>query len=117
MIGASAMRFQSRIDSGEQVVVGVNAYRADEDAAMRPPVERPDAAKMRAHLDDFVASKAARSGAAVEKALDALTRCAEDARGNMFGAVVDAARAGLTHEEICSRLRRDLGFGNPLTLV
>lgn len=117
MIGASAMRFQSRVDSGEQVVVGVNAYRADEDSAKRPPVERPDAAKMRAHLDDFAASKAARSGAAVEKALDALTRSAEDPRGNMFGAVVDAARAGLTHEEICSRLRRDLGFGKPLTLV
>ena len=25
--------------------------------------------------------------------------------------------AGLTHEEICSRLRRDLGFGQPLVVV
>src|SRR4029079_18920396 len=38
MIGASAMRFQSRVDEGEQVVVGVNKYRADDDVASRPPV-------------------------------------------------------------------------------
>ena len=43
MIGASAMRFQRRVESGEQVVVGVNKYHADDDAANRPPVERPDA--------------------------------------------------------------------------
>ena len=44
MIGASAMRFQQRIESGEQVVVGVNAYRAEETSAARPAVERPDSA-------------------------------------------------------------------------
>jgi hypothetical protein len=42
---------------------------------------------------------------------------ADDPRGNVFGAVVDGARAGLTHEEICGRLRRDLGFGQPLVVV
>ena len=33
MIGASAMRFQRAVESGEQVIVGVNKYRADDDAA------------------------------------------------------------------------------------
>src|SRR5205085_819480 len=38
MIGASALRFQQRVDSGEQTVVGVNAYRAAaEDDAGRLP--------------------------------------------------------------------------------
>ena len=117
MIGASAMRFQRRVESGEQVVVGVNKYRADDDAANRPPVERPDAAAMQRHLDDFRAAKAKRSGSAVAEALDDLTRAAESEHGNVFGAVVDAARAGLTNEEICTRLRRDLGFGQPLVIV
>ena len=117
MIGASAMRFQSRVDTGEQVIVGVNKYQADDEAANRPAVGRPDAAAMRRHLDDFAATKAARSGAEVAKALDALTRKAESDDGNVFGAVVDAARAGLTNEEICGRLRRDLGFGQPLVVV
>jgi methylmalonyl-CoA mutase N-terminal domain/subunit len=117
MIGASSMRFQQRIESGEQVVVGVNAYRAEEDAAARPAVARPDAAAMQRHLDAFVAWKAARSPAVIDAALDALTRAAEDEKANVFGAVVDAARAGLTNEEICTRLRRDLGFGRPLAFV
>ncbi len=117
MIGASAMRSQTQVDAGEKVIVGVNEYQADDEPGSRPKVERPDAAAMRRHLDDFAAMKRARSGAAVASALDALTRSAESASGNVFGAVVDAARAGLTNEEICTRLRRDLGFGQPLLVV
>jgi len=111
------MRFQQRIDSGEQVVVGVNAYRVDEAADERPLVQRPDAATMRRHVDEFVRWKAARSSTEVGKALDRLTRAAGDPGDNVFGAVVEAARAGLTNEEMCTRLRRDLGFGHPLALV
>ena len=33
MIGASAMRFQRRSRAGEQIVVGVNEYQADDDVA------------------------------------------------------------------------------------
>ncbi len=117
MIGASAMRFQRRVEAGEQVIVGVNKYQADDDFAHRPPVERPDAAAMQRHLDEFKAAKAARSQAAVTQALDGLTRAAQSSDGNVFGAVVDGARAGLTNEEICTRLRRDLGFGQPLIVV
>ena len=116
MIGASAMRFQRRVEAGEQVVVGVNKYQAVDDFANRPPVERPDAAAMQRHLDAFHETKAARSSTAVAKAFDDLTRAAES-DGNVFGAVVDGARAGLTNEEICTRLRRDLGFGQPLVIV
>jgi methylmalonyl-CoA mutase N-terminal domain/subunit len=117
LIGASAMRFQQRIESGEQVVVGVNAYRAEEDKTARPAVARPDAAAMRRHVDAFAAWKAERSPAAVEAALEGLTRAAADEKLNIFGAVVDGAHAGLTNEEICGRLRRDLGFGQPLAFV
>jgi len=72
---------------------------------------------MQRHLDEFKSAKAARSGVAVEQALDGLSRAAESRDGNVFAAVVDAARAGLTNEEICARLRRDLGFGQPLVIV
>ena len=117
MIGASALRFQQRVDSGAQTIVGVNAYRADDEASARPAVERPDAAKMQAHLDSFAAWKKARPAVVVAAALDDLTRAAEDPKANTFAAVVDGARAGLSNEEICGRLRRDLGFGQPLAFV
>jgi methylmalonyl-CoA mutase N-terminal domain/subunit len=119
MIGASALRFQHKVERGEQTIVGVNAYRADDrdDAATRPAVERPDPAKMQAHLDAFAAWKAGRSKATIDAALDGLSRAAEDPQANVFAAIVDGARAGLSNEEICARLRRDLGFGQPLAFV
>lgn len=117
LIGASAMRAQRRIDSGEQTVVGVNAYRTDDASDARPAVERPDRQAMQRHLESFAGFKAARSSATVANALDGLTRAAESSDGNVFGAVVDGVRAGLTHEEVCTRLRRDLGYGRPLAFV
>ena len=117
MIGASAQRFQQRIESGEQVVVGVNAYQVAEDASARPFVERPDPAQMQRHLDDFDSWKKARSAGDAAKGLDQISRVVDDPSGNVFGAVVDGARLGLTHGEICDRLRRDLGFGQPQTVV
>ncbi|MDI1274841.1 MULTISPECIES: methylmalonyl-CoA mutase [unclassified Polaromonas] len=117
MIGASALRAQRRIESGEQIVVGVNAFKVDENASARPLIERPDPVIMQRHLDDFAVWKNGRSATDVDKALDHISRVVDDSSGNVFGAVVDGARAGLTHEEICARLRRDLGFGHPLAVV
>lgn len=117
MIGESARRFQARIDSGEQTLVGVNAYQVEEDRSARPINTRPDRAVMQAHLDDFRAFKAARSAADVQRALDALARAAQDRGDNVFGRVVEAAEAGCTHGEICATLRRELGFGHVQAFV
>ena len=120
-IGESARAHQDRVDNGAQTVVGVNAYRVEEDASARPALARPDPAQMRAHLRDFAQWKARRSAAAVEKALADLARSAQADRGgggaNIFGQVVAAADVGCTHGEICGTLRRELGFGNPLVVV
>jgi methylmalonyl-CoA mutase N-terminal domain/subunit len=117
MIGESARRFQQKVESGEQTVVGVNAYQAEEDKSARQPLARPDPAAMRAHLQEFRAFKAARSAAAAGSALDALARAAGDPTRNVFGAVVEAAEAGCTHGEICATLRRELGFGHVQAMV
>ncbi|MBL8344980.1 MAG: acyl-CoA mutase large subunit family protein [Rubrivivax sp.] len=121
MVGESARRFQARIDSGEQTLVGVNAYPVEEDRSARAINTRPDPATMQAYLDDFRAFKAARSQADVQRALDALARAAgEEARpagDNVFGRVVEAAEAGCTHGEICGTLRRELGFGHVQAFV
>jgi methylmalonyl-CoA mutase N-terminal domain/subunit len=116
-IGESARRFQQRVDTGEQVVVGVNAYQVDEDASARPALSKPDPATMREHVARFAQWKAARSEVDVRRALEALARSANDRKRNVFAAVVEAARAGCTHGEICATLRRELGFGHPLIAV
>ncbi len=117
IIGASARAFQEKLDSGEQTVVGVNAYQVEEGKGERQALPVPDPAKMRAHIAAFQAYKAARSPAALRQAQDGLAAAANDPRQNIFARVVEAAEAGCSHGEICATLRRELGFGQPLVMV
>jgi pivalyl-CoA mutase large subunit len=117
LIGESARRFQAKVERGEQTIVGVNAYRVDESASDRPPVQTVDDDAIRAHLAAFARWKAGRSQAAVRGALDDLARAANDHRENVFAHVVHAAEAGCTHGEICGTLRRELGFGHVQAFV
>ena len=116
-IGDSARRFQESIESGAQTVVGVNAYRTEEDRSARPSLPKPDPRKMHEHIAAFKAYKAARSQQGVAKAQEALARAANDRSANVFAAVVAAAEAGCTHGEICGTLRREMGFGHVQALV
>jgi methylmalonyl-CoA mutase N-terminal domain/subunit len=117
MIGQSALAFQERVESGEEKIVGVNCYQDDNGARLSRTTERPDMARMNAHIARFKAYKAERNQADVARALDALSRAANSPRENTYERIVEAAEAGVTHGEIVSRLRDDLGFGHPLVVV
>ena len=116
-IGESSQRFQDAVESGQQTVVGVNAYTIDEPAGSRVALAKPDPALMQAHLAAFADYKSKRSQATVHRALGELSRSAQGDGGNIFGSVVEAAAAGCTHGEICATLRRELGFGQPLAMI
>lgn len=118
MIGESALEFQKRVDAGEQTIVGVNAYRLQDDPGERPPsIERLSPARLDRYFADLREFRARRSAQAVERALDALARAFDDPHANTFGAVVDAIDAGATHGEVCQRTRSAVGFGEPLVVV
>ena len=120
MIGESAFAFQRRVESGEQTIVGVNAFKVDENPDDYQSLEYPERSRIDAHIARLRDFKATRSNAAAIAALAALARAAQStqpAQNNVFAAVVDAADAGATHGEICACLRRELGFGQPLTIV
>ncbi len=117
MIGRSALNFQKKVDSGEQTIVGVNAYRVEEDATSYPSQAYPDPVGMADHLAQLAAFKKRRDNAAVGKALSALARSTDSRHSNVFEQVVAAAEVGATHGEICGTLREQLGFGQPLTMV
>ena len=115
MIGESALAFQAKVDSGEQTIVGVNAYRAEDDGvAAVTPLARPDAGTVDAQLAELARFKRDRGRAAVTSALDAVSRAAHDESDNVFARIVEAAQAGATHGEICACLRREMGAGQPL---
>ncbi len=115
MLGESALAFQERVEQGEEVIVGVNEYvvpdAVEEPRAVQP---RPNPDVMAQQLERLRRYKAERDNRAVAKALDALADAARDETQNLFEKVVGCAAAGVTHGEICSGLRRELGDGEPL---
>ena len=116
MIGESALAHQSKIESGEQTVVGVNAYQIDEDPQEYRSQPYPDPAAIDAQCARLKAFKQNRSKADAANALDDLARSAQGT-SNVMASIVTAAEAGATHGEICAVLRRELGFGQPLAIV
>ncbi|MGP2491720.1 methylmalonyl-CoA mutase [Mesorhizobium sp. PUT5] len=106
-IEEAAARTQARIDAGEQVLVGVNAFRPDKDIEV--DVLKIDNAEVRARqLSKLQQLKGTRDVSAVEGALDALT---EAARGdlNLLEFAIRAARAKATVGEISLALEKAFG--------
>ena len=69
---------------------------------------------MEAQIATLKKFKQDRSNADVQRALSALSRACGDETDNIFGRLIEAADAGVTHGEICACLRGELGFGQPL---
>jgi methylmalonyl-CoA mutase len=107
-IEEAAARTQARIDSGQQVVVGVNRYRLDDE----PPLDvlKVDNSAVRsAQLARLARLKAERDEAALRPTLAALSACAETGDGNLLDRAVTAARAGATVGEISLALEQVWG--------
>ncbi|TPK76414.1 methylmalonyl-CoA mutase [Mesorhizobium sp. B2-4-15] len=106
-IEEAAARTQARIDSGEQMLVGVNAHRPETDIEV--DVLKIDNAEVRARqLSKLQHLKGTRDVAAVESALDALTR-ATQGNENLLEFAIRAARANATVGEISYALERAFG--------
>ncbi|MER9200014.1 methylmalonyl-CoA mutase [Mesorhizobium sp. M0644] len=106
-IEEAAARTQARIDSGEQIVVGVNAHRPGTDIEV--DVLKIDNAEVRARqLSKLQRLKGTRDVAAIESALDALTRAA-GSNANLLEFAIRAARANATVGEISLALEKVFG--------
>jgi methylmalonyl-CoA mutase N-terminal domain/subunit len=101
-IEASAYRYQSDVEGGERVVVGVNRFTEHEEErvellAVDPEIERRQQERT-AHV------KAERDATAAEAALGEVIRVADSA-ANLLPAMREALRAQCTIGEICGALR------------
>ncbi len=102
-IEEAAARAQARIDSGRQVIVGVNRYRP----AVEDPVDvlTVDNEKVRAaQVARLTHLRSTRNDASVTAALDGLSLCAESGEGNLLAWAVAAARAMATVGEMSAAL-------------
>ena len=107
-IEEAAARTQARIDSGRQVIVGVNRYAAQDDVKI--DVLKVDNALVRnKQLDKLARNRAERDNSIVMEKLKNLTRAAENNTGNLLELAVDAARVKATIGEITSSLEEIYG--------
>ncbi len=107
-IEEAAARTQARIDSGEQVVVGVNTYTRDDEDAI--DVLKVDNSAVRAaQIAKLDRLKAERDNDTVNTQLAALTAMAERGEGNLLAGSIAAARAGATVGEMTTALETVFG--------
>ena len=99
---------QARIDSGRDVIVGVNKYRLPKE----DPVEilEVDNHKVREQqIARLRTVRAGRDAAAVQRALDALAECGRSGRGNLLALSIDAIRLRATVGEVSDALEQVFG--------
>lgn len=108
LIEEAATRRQAAVDKGEEVIVGVNKYRLENEDPI-DILEIDNTAVRAAQIKRLAKTKRQRDGAAVEKALAALRDVAASGKGNLLEAAVEAARARATVGEISDAMRAVFG--------
>ncbi len=107
-IEEAAARKQARIDSGKDVIVGVNKYLADEQPDF--DILEVDNAKVRnGQIERLNKLKESRNNEEVELALQKISQVSETGEGNLLEVAVDAARKRATLGEISMAMEKVFG--------
>jgi methylmalonyl-CoA mutase N-terminal domain/subunit len=106
-IAEASFRFQSEVESGRRVVVGVNRYESEDDTA--PATLKIDPELESRQIERVRALRARRDAAGAEAALAELRRAAARKDVNLMPAILDAARSDVTMGEMCDAFREVWG--------
>ena len=107
-IEEAAARKQARIDSGKDVLVGVNKYRVEEKADFEV-LEVDNTAVRKAQIERLHTLKRERDNEAMHQALAQLSEVARTGEGNLLEAAIEAARRRATLGEISSAMEEHFG--------
>ena len=107
-IEEAAAKKQARIDSGADIIVGVNAFENGARADLDILEVRGDEVR-EAQVAGLAALRAARDRQAVDKTLAALSECAKTGVGNLLALAVEAAKVRATLGEISLALEENWG--------
>ncbi|NHN64051.1 methylmalonyl-CoA mutase family protein [Haloarcula sp. JP-Z28] len=102
----AAYEYQQRVESEEEVMVGVNKYTVEEDT--EPEILTVDEDVQERQRDKLATVKAERDDAAVEAALDDLRQVVTDG-GNVMPVIIDAVKAYATMGEIMAVFEAEYG--------
>ena len=107
-IEEAAARKQARIDSNQDIIVGVNKYRLEKEDPLQI-LDVDNQMVRRQQLQQLERIKATRNTEKVELSLEKLTLCAQTGAGNLLELALEAARNRATLGEISSALETVFG--------
>ncbi len=110
-IEEAAARKQARIDSKQDIIVGVNSYQVENEPDIEI-LEVDNTAVREAQIARLKKVKAMRDEKAVKEALDAITQAARTGEGNLLELSVEAARRRATLGEISYAIEKVAGRYN-----
>jgi methylmalonyl-CoA mutase, N-terminal domain len=102
-IADASFRYQTEVESGQRVIVGVNRYEDPDEKEIE--ILAIDRALEQKQVDRVQALRARRDSAAVEESLARLKRDAAEDGINLMPAIIDASKAYVTMGEMCDALR------------
>ncbi|WP_333659128.1 methylmalonyl-CoA mutase, partial [Flavobacterium sp.] len=107
-IEEAAARKQARIDSGQDIIVGVNKYRLDKEDPLHI-LEVDNQTVRKQQIEQLEHIKVTRDTAKVKASLEKLTDCAKNQNDNLLSLAVEAARNRATLGEISDALESVYG--------
>ncbi|SFO62274.1 heterodimeric methylmalonyl-CoA mutase large subunit precursor [Algoriphagus ornithinivorans] len=107
-IEEAAAKKQARIDSGKDIIVGVNRYQVDEKSEIEL-LEVDNQSVRESQIQRINQIKSKRNESEVESALEAITEAAQSGNGNLLALAVDAARKRATLGEISMAMEKIFG--------
>jgi methylmalonyl-CoA mutase, N-terminal domain len=105
-IAEAAYKYQVAVDRKEKIIVGVNAYVADEKAIDILQIDETVAERQSVRLRKL---RAERSSEGVQRRLDALRKAAAG-KANLMPFIYDAVKSYATLGEICDAMREVFGI-------
>jgi len=111
-INDAAYAYQRAVESGEQIVVGVNEFIGERDGGSEREILRVDPAIEQAQRDKLARLRAGRNAARVRELLAHLDTAARNS-DNLMPLFVECVEADITLGEICGVLRGVFGEYRP----
>jgi methylmalonyl-CoA mutase len=107
-IEEAAARRQARIDSGEEVIVGINKYRLEKEDPLEI-LEVDNTAVLHSQMKRLEKLRTERNEEDVQQALDTITKATETGEGNLLELSIKAARVRASLGEISYAIEKVVG--------
>jgi methylmalonyl-CoA mutase N-terminal domain/subunit len=106
-IAEASFRFQSEVEAGQRVIVGVNRFQDPDEQPLE--ILKIDQSLEDKQVERVRALRGRRDAAAAEQALDRLRQDAAREDVNLMPAIIEASKAYVTMGEMCDALREVWG--------